>query len=286
MVTYHKEADEPMITPYVYKDTILKIENVCVQYDGRQILRDVSAEVKDIYIPGRVTGQIVAILGPSGCGKTSLFRVISGLEKPTSGQVLLADEKGFHGVSPGEVGVVAQNYPLFYHRTVLGNLMLPALAHYPAKEARDIVAKGLEQFGLEDKADLYPAKLSGGQRQRISILQMLICREEIILLDEPFSGLDLIRLEQTCESISDAANLAERNTFIVVTHDVTAAVAIADHIWLLGHDRDAQGNSVPGARIVDTFDLLARGLCYEKGAITSPAFTDTIREIKERFRTL
>lgn len=275
-----------MIVPYTYADVILKLDKVCVSYDGKQILRDVSAEIRDIVVPGRITGQIAAILGPSGCGKTTLFRSMSGLEKPTSGTVQIQDEKGFHVVAPGEVGVVAQNYPLFYHRTVRGNLMLPALAHHPEKEAKEIVREGLEQFGLSDKADLYPAKLSGGQKQRVAILQMLICREEIILLDEPFSGLDLIKLEQAIEAIQKAANLKERNTFVIVTHDVTAAVAIADHIWLLGHERDATGVQIPGAKIMATYDLLERGLCYEPGAVTSPKFTETIREIKERFRTL
>jgi NitT/TauT family transport system ATP-binding protein len=276
-----------MIVPYVYKDTLLKIQGLNVAYDGRQILRNVDAEIRDIYIPGRVTGQIVAVLGPSGCGKTTLFRMMSGLDTPDSGEVLLADEKGFVPVKAGHVGVVAQSYPLFYHRTIHGNLMLPANAHEPdSKKAEEIVEEGMARFELTELANLHPAQLSGGQRQRVAILQMLLCREEVILMDEPFSGLDLIRLEQAIEAISGAANLTELNTFIIVTHDVTAAVSIADHIWLLGHEYDAANKQIPGTRIVQTYDLLERGLCYEKGAVTNPRFADTIREIKERFRTL
>lgn len=279
-----------MIVGYEYKDTLLKLDNVCLEYDGKPVLKNVCAEVKDIVIPGRITGQIVGFLGPSGIGKTSLFRIIAGLNKPTTGQVLLADESdaGFHPVKTGEVGVVAQSYPLFAHRTVMGNLLLPALAHEKDnKLAKEAVVMGLETFQLEDKAHLYPCQLSGGQRQRVAILQMLLCREHILLMDEPFSGLDLLMIEKTCETLSQAANLDERNTVIVVTHDVTAAVTIADHIWLLGRDRDAGGNIIPGARIVETYDLLARGLCYEPGLITSDStFTETVREIKQRFRTL
>lgn len=273
-----------MNVSYRYGDTILKIDKVNVSYNGKQILRDLSGEVKDIQIPGRVTGQIVAILGPSGVGKTTLFRVVSGLERPTSGQVQL-NKDGFKDVVPGQVGVVAQNYPLFQHRTVFGNLMLPAREHH-GKNGEDVVRQGLENFGLGDKGSLFPSQLSGGQRQRVAVLQMLICGEEVILMDEPFSGLDLIALEKTIGMISDAANLKERNTFILVTHDVTAAVSIADHIWLLGRERDANKEIIPGAKIMGEVDLIDRGLCYEKGLVTNPKATETIREIKERFRTL
>lgn len=276
-----------VIVPYSYTDTLLKLDNICLSYDGRPILRNVSAEVKDIVIPGRVTGQIVGILGPSGVGKTQLFRIIAGLKYPDSGQVLIADEKGFHPVVTGEVGVVAQSYPLFAHRTVYGNLLLSTSAHEKdSKKAHDIVMEGLTNFSLADKATLYPAQLSGGQRQRVSILQMLLCREDVVLLDEPFSGLDMLSIETACKTISDAANLAEKNTFIVVSHDVTALSAICDHLWCLGRERDGSGNIIPGARIVETYDLLAAGLCYEEGILTDPKFSSYVRSVKERFRTL
>jgi ABC-type nitrate/sulfonate/bicarbonate transport system ATPase subunit len=166
--------------------------------------------------------------------------------------------------------------------------MLPALAHEQNRAtAKDTVLSHLDKFGLLDKKDLYPCQLSGGQRQRVAILQMIICKERFILMDEPFSGLDLIAIETIMETIQEAANLREDNTVIIVTHDVTAAVSIADHIWLLGRDHDADGKVIPGARIVETYDLLARGLCYEPGIITANhGFTDAVREIKTRFRTL
>jgi NitT/TauT family transport system ATP-binding protein len=274
-----------MIVPYIYRDTLLKIDKISVSYGDRQILRDLSAEVKDIYIEGRTTGQIVAFLGPSGMGKTTLFRIIAGLERPTSGQVLVGTQGSFAPVRVGQVGVVAQNYPLFAHRTVLGNLCRPLVEH-GIKNPEPVAMEALKDFEIEDKAHLYPCQLSGGQKQRVAILQMILCGERTILMDEPFSGLDLIKLEKAFELIQKAANLDDLNTIIVVTHDVTAAVSIADHIWMLGRDRDAQGNIIPGARIVETYDLLERGLCYEKGAVTNPRFAETIREIKERFRTL
>jgi len=283
-----------MDIPYVYKQTLIKLDNLWLIYQGRTVIRDLCGEIKEVYVPGKVTGQVVGLLGPSGRGKTQTLRMLSGLQKPTSGQVLLADDKGFHPVQTGEVGVVAQNYPLFAHRTIMGNLMLAAKAHEPdEKKAEAMVLEGLNNFMLAGGtsagravANFYPIQLSGGERQRVAILQMLICREQFILLDEPFASLDLINIEIALQTISHAASLNELNTFIVITHDVTAAVSICDNIWLLGYEKDEQGNAIPGARIVKTYDLLERGLCYEPGIITSPKAVDTIREIKEEFRLL
>ena len=109
---------------YTYGKTLLKVEDVSLEYDGRPILKHVSAEIKDIIRPDRVTGQVVGFLGPSGIGKTQLFRIIAGLNKPTSGRVTINGED--RPVQPGEVGVVSQNYPLFEHRTVMSNLLLAA----------------------------------------------------------------------------------------------------------------------------------------------------------------
>lgn len=267
------------------QDTLLKIDGVSLSYDGRPILRDVHAE---ILRAGHLTGHIVGFLGPSGVGKTQLFRIIAGLHQPDMGAVMIGDESShdLHPVRAGEVGVVAQNYPLFGHRTIFGNLMLPARRRNSPKAAVEEVAARLETFALYEQRGLYPAQLSGGQRQRVAILQMILSGSRFILMDEPFSGLDMIMLEKTCQTIFDMADHGENRTIIIVTHDITSAASISDHIWLLGHERDAQGKVIPGARVVETYDLLARGLRYQPGIITQPVFLDTVREIKERFRTL
>ena len=104
-------------TEYSLGNSLLKLENVSLEFDGVPVLKNISAEVRDIIVPGKVKGQVVGILGPSGCGKTSLFHIIAGLHKPTSGRVSV---NGFdRPVRAGEVGVVAQSYPLFEHRSVL-----------------------------------------------------------------------------------------------------------------------------------------------------------------------
>jgi len=270
---------------YSFGNTLLKIDNVSLEYDGRPVLSGVTAEVKDIIVPGRIQGQVVGILGPSGCGKTTLFRIIAGLHAPTSGRVTV---NGFdRPVRAGEVGVVAQSYPLFEHRTVLGNLMLAATRKdKDSRVAREKVMAYLKEFELEDKYNLYPAQLSGGQRQRCAIIQQILCSEHFLLMDEPFSGLDLIMLEKTCELISKVSNMDDLNTIIVVTHDVTAACSVADHLWLMGHEPGSDGVTPPGSRIVKQYNLIDRDLCWKPGIITTAPFNNFVREVKEEFRRL
>jgi polar amino acid transport system ATP-binding protein/sulfate transport system ATP-binding protein len=270
---------------YSLGKTLLRIDNVSLEYGGRSVLSSVTAEVRDIIVPGRVQGQVVGILGPSGCGKTTLFRIIAGLLAPTSGRVSV---NGFERpVIAGEVGVVAQSYPLFEHRTVLGNLMLGAMKkEKETKVARTKVMEFLKEFELEDKYNLYPAQLSGGQRQRCAIIQQILCSEHFLLMDEPFSGLDLIMLEKTCELIAKVSDMDDLNTIIVVTHDVTAACSVADHLWLMGHSPGENGNALPGSRIVKQYNLIDRDLCWQPNIITTARFTDFVREVKDEFRRL
>jgi len=273
------------IPTYSFGKSLLKIDNVSLEYDGRPILSGVNAEVRDIIVPGRVQGQVVGILGPSGCGKTTLFRIVAGLLAPTSGRVTVNGDD--QPVTAGEVGVVAQSYPLFEHRTVLGNLMLGATKkEKDSKVARDKVMEFLKEFGLEDKYSLYPAQLSGGQRQRCAIIQQILCSEHFLLMDEPFSGLDLIMLEKTADLIAKVADMDELNTIIVVTHDVTAACTVADHLWLMGRSDGEDGKTLPGSRIVKQYNLIDLGLCWQPGIAATAPFNDFVREVKAEFRRL
>lgn len=113
-----------------------------------------------------------------------------------------------------------------------------------------------------------------------------ICAEHFLLMDEPFSGLDLLMLEKTCSLLSKIANRDDLNTIIVVTHDITAAASVSDHIWLMGRDTGPDGKKIPGARIVKEYNLIDRDLCWQPGIITQPRFMDFVREVKEEFRTL
>ncbi len=268
-----------------YGETLLKIDHVSLSYEDKVILRDVNAEIRDIVREGRTQGQVVGFLGPSGIGKTQLFRIIAGLNHPSSGQVLV--NSTLTPVKAGMVGVVAQNYPLFENRTIFSNLLLAANQMEKSHEAaHEKVLKYLKRLDMLDQSQLYPAQISGGQRQRVAIAQQLLCSEHFLLMDEPFSGLDVVMEAKVCELINEIACLDELNTIIVVTHDVTAAATVADHLWLMGRDRDASGNFIPGARIQETYDLIERDMCWHPEITNSPKFLEFVREVKERFQTL
>jgi NitT/TauT family transport system ATP-binding protein len=268
-----------------YTDTLLKVDHVSLSYGDKIILRDVNAEIRNIVRPDCTQGQVVGFLGPSGIGKTQLFRIIAGLNQPTSGHVLV--NSTLTPVRAGMVGVVAQNYPLFENRTIYSNLILAAKqTEKNSDAAHEKVLKYLKRLDMLDCSQLYPAQISGGQRQRIAIAQQLLCSEHFLLMDEPFSGLDLVMEAKVCELINEIACLDELNTIIVVTHDVTAAATVADHLWLMGRDRDASGNIILGARIQETYDLIERDLCWHPDITNSSKFLEFVREVKERFQTL
>ena len=270
---------------YQKGQTILKVENVSLNLDGNQILKDVNVEIKDITRPNVTTGQIVGFLGPSGIGKTKLFEILSGLLAPTSGSVLIGDP--LTPVQAGMVGVVQQNYPLFNHRTIEGNLMVAAKKQFSKDpECKDRLNMMLDRFGLKDKARMYPSQLSGGQRQRIAIAQQMLCSKHFLLLDEPFSGLDINMLEEVQEMIAEIANAHELNTVIIVSHDIISTAAISDTLWVMGRDRDAKNNIIPGSKIKHTYDLIERDLCWEKDILNKPDFQDLIKEVRGLFHTL
>ncbi|HEY3331468.1 MAG TPA: ATP-binding cassette domain-containing protein [Capsulimonadaceae bacterium] len=266
---------------YELKETLLRVEGINLSYGDRPVLRDVNIEIKNIVRPGVKQGQVVALLGPSGMGKTCLFRILAGLSAPDSGRVLVnADQTE---VQRGMVGVVAQNYPLFAHRTVMGNLMVAA-SDGPDKKKKALGL--LDRFGLAEHASKYPVQLSGGQRQRVAIAQQFMCSEHFLLMDEPFSGLDVVALQEVIKFIEEMAQSDELKTFIVVTHDISSALEVADTIWVLGRDRDGEGKPIPGARIQKSYNLIDCGLAYQEGISTMPEYLALRQEIRDLFQRL
>jgi polar amino acid transport system ATP-binding protein/sulfate transport system ATP-binding protein len=273
-----------MTTSYELKETLLTLSDVCLKLGGRPILSEVSAEVKNVIRPGMLQGQVVAVLGPSGVGKSQLLRLLAGLGVPDRGRVLVGPKQ--EPVVRGSVGVVGQTSPLFEHRTLLSNLVLAArVAGLDARRALEKSRGMLARFGLEARASDYPVTLSGGQRQRAAIAQQLMQPKPLLLMDEPFSGQDPLILREVCRLVNEVAQKDEELTLIIVTHDIGAALAVADTLWLLGRVRDDAG-ALQGARIVHAVDLMQRGLAWHPDVTHAPGFEETKREVEARFATL
>ena len=271
---------------YSKLETLLKIDNVSFSYGDNLVLKNVNAEIKDIVRPDVVQGQIVGILGPSGVGKSTIFSLIAGINKPTSGDIFINDPP--EKVVVGKIGVVQQNYPLFNHRNVWENLIVAAKQNVHLKKG-EIISKCeeiLEMFDLTKHKKYYPAQLSGGQRQRIAIAQQLICSERFLLLDEPFSGLDPNMTEKVCDMLIKISNLDEKNTIIIVSHDITSTTTISDTLWLMGRDRDAENKPIPGAYIKHTYDLIEENLAWHEDIQNCSRFLSIIKDIKSKFKEL
>jgi NitT/TauT family transport system ATP-binding protein len=263
---------------------LLHVENVSQKLGGNQILQGLTFEVRDRVRPGAVTGQVVGLLGPSGVGKTRLLRIISGLDQPDAGNVLGPDGKP---LPAGSVGVVFQNYLLLRHRTVLGNLLTAGSAGgMQAEEAKRRSADLLRRFGLLERSKFYPAQLSGGQRQRVAIAQQLVHQKRLLIMDEPFSGLDPHALDNVIKLLYEVAHQHEHNTIIVITHDIRASMMLCDTLLLLGRDRDAAGKVISGARIQEELDLAELGLAWRENVELDPKFVELERQIKARFEQL
>ena len=274
-----------MIIPFERKDPIMRVSGVSLSLGGRQVLRDVELEIRNLVRSDVTQGQVVGLLGPSGMGKTQLFRILSALIQPDSGTVLAGAP--LRPVQAGQVGVVAQDYPLFSHRTVMSNMILAGrMAGKSADEAASEAMRLLARFGLPDEGEKYPVQLSGGQKQRVAIAQQLMCSDMFMLLDEPFSGLDPLAVDALCTLITEVSTSDELKTLIIVTHDISAALRVCDSLLLLGRDRDDAGKAIPGARVQQVIDLAEQGLAWQPELRHTPAFFEAEAEVHARFALL
>ena len=181
-------------------------------------------------------GEVVALIGHSGCGKTTLLRLAAGLERPTSGRVLLdgleiAGPQTFVPPEKRGVGLMFQDYALFPHLTNLENVMF-GLRGLPRADAERQARQSLDRVSLGPLANEYPHMLSGGEQQRVALARAIAPRPAVLLMDEPFSGLDR-RLRDTIRADTLAILREARATCLIVTHDPEEAMRMADRIALM-----------------------------------------------------
>jgi iron(III) transport system ATP-binding protein len=206
----------------------LRFENITHSYHGKETIFGLSLEVEP--------GEVLCLLGPSGSGKTTLLRIAAGIEAQDSGRILLNDKEiaGPETFLPPEkrgIGLMFQDFALFPHMTILDNVRF-GLTALDTGAARAEAMHALGRVGLKHYADKYPHILSGGEQQRVALARALAPRPAVILMDEPFSGLDS-RLKDSVRADTLAILREARATAIVVTHDAEEAMRMADRIALL-----------------------------------------------------
>ena len=204
-------------------EIILQARDISKSYGGRTIIQSISLALGH--------GELVGLLGVSGAGKTTLFNVLSGLERPDGGTVLLKgqDVTG----TPGHISYMLQKDLLLPHKRVVDNVALPLVLRGRGKqEARAQAASYFSAFGLEGAQDKYPAQLSGGMRQRAALLRTFLGSQGVALLDEPFSALDALtkrEIHRWYMGMMDQLDLAT----LFITHDIDEAILLADRVCVL-----------------------------------------------------
>ncbi|MCQ0092947.1 ABC transporter ATP-binding protein [Roseovarius sp. M141] len=212
----------------------LQIENLSRRYDGRLVVDDISLAV--------MPGQVTCLLGPSGCGKSTTLRMIAGVETQDSGKVLVDGKvicDGTARVPPEQrhIGLMFQDFALFPHLTVFGNVAFGLTGSKADTAAR--VAELLDRVGLGHFINAYPHELSGGEQQRVALARALAPRPRIMLMDEPFSGLDNRLRDGIRDETLDILR-EEDAAVLLVTHEPDEAMRMADDIALMRGGRIVQ----------------------------------------------
>lgn len=206
---------------------MIKIENLHKTFGKNEVLKGVDLTI--------AAGEVVVVIGPSGSGKSTFLRCLNLLETPTSGTIIF---EGNNLLAKGvdidrlrqKMGMVFQSFNLFPHKTVLENITISPIKikKESVATAKETGLKLLEQVGLKDKSEAYPASLSGGQQQRVAIARALAMNPDVMLFDEPTSALDP---EMVGEVLAVMKKLAENGmTMVVVTHEMGFAREVADRV--------------------------------------------------------
>ena len=202
------------------------VENVSKQFGSFQAVAQVNLEIQ--------SGSLVALLGPSGSGKSTLLRLISGLEMPDTGKIILTGKDAtYQSVQERNIGFVFQHYALFKHLTVRKNIAFGLeIRKAPQKKIQGKVEQLLELVQLSGLGDRYPSQLSGGQRQRVALARALAVEPNVLLLDEPFGALDA-KVRKDLRAWLRRLHNEVHVTTVFVTHDQEEAMEVADEIVVM-----------------------------------------------------
>lgn len=250
-------AESPLLEAENESSDGVVLDGVARHFDGSE---RPALDVDRLHVPG---GSLTVLVGPSGCGKTTALRIVSGLDSPTSGRVLI-DGTDITGTPPGQRGVsmVFQDFALYPHLTVERNISFGL--RLEAKHNRDSgldraeierrVAQACGILGLTELRRRRPAQLSGGERQRVGLARAIVRRPKVLLLDEPLSALDAqLRQQARAELVRLHRELG--NTVVLVTHDQLEALSMATHLVVMNKARVLQAGSPAEVyrRPLDTF---------------------------------
>jgi iron(III) transport system ATP-binding protein len=235
-------------------NALLELRGVCHSYEDHEVVRGLSFTLQ--------RGAIGCLLGASGCGKTTVLRCIAGFEQVSRGEIHLNGERVSapgHTVPPEQrrIGMVFQDYALFPHLTVAANIGFGLHTTTRAERSRR-VEESIEAVGLSGLAHKYPHELSGGQQQRVALARALAPQPTLLLLDEPFSNLDIELRERLGLEVRQLIKRTH-TTAVLVTHDQQEAFAIADEIGIMHEGRIEQWDSAynlyhrPASRFIADF---------------------------------
>src|SRR5262245_34372260 len=255
----------------------LTFEDVSRRYGATLALDHVSLDI--------APGEILCLLGPSGCGKSTLLRIAAGVERPSSGRVLLDEQQvaGPNRLVPPEqrgVGLMFQDFALFPHLSILNNVAF-GLKSLTRREAKAEARAALERVGLAHYANEFPHILSGGEQQRVALARAIAPRPSVLLMDEPFSGLDP-RLREKIREETLAILHETRATCIVVTHDAEEPTRMGDRGALL-----RAGHVVQTGRALDLYrapkDILAARAFSDLNEVPASIENGSARTVLGRF---
>ena len=208
------------------KENLLKLKQICFEIDSNIILKDINLEIDE--------GNFVSIIGKSGSGKTSLLKIISGLKKQTKGTIILnntilSDDDTFVEPESRNLGLVVQEKVLFPHLNVQSNVEFGIPEE---DDKREKAVEMLNKFHISNLMEKYPHEISGGEAQRVALARTLVTKPQVLLLDEPFSGLDQSLKDGIYPDIKKI--LKDNNmTTIMVSHDLDEVKSLSNKIYEL-----------------------------------------------------